>query len=857
MKKLFIFGLVLLLFSSFVSAANANESISFAYKLDFNSASQIDNLSNFEAGTISGATFNNSVFKDVADYTWSGANDELNLTFITLDGLANFTLTIWATWDNVAARLYSIYTESDDGGPDTLTWWYDGRGGQNKWAIFVPTVGGACNIDIAVTPFSGGNTFAYYELRYNGSGLRFMINDTIIGEDSTACSGLVDISGFSGGGKLGNSEVALDTQWAFNLDEFYGWLNYSFTDEDHDGAYLTGVGSFVPLFVPPTFFELTLRNIYNSTLLNVFTANITNSSNPTGTTIHTTNGTIVYPFGQIVNITIFNITGVEGIYFNQTLVNIDTDINKRADTWQSVLVLDAQEKISNVSAGAFNATVLGSFPQFNVSNSSNFTTFLLNTGIYNVTGISNFTFNSIGSFTVVSLQQVNGTLFFGNNQLNISAVNNITDAAINIFSVDVFLGDLLIETLLTTSGLVQYIAPNGTYFFDISATGFASTSSFVDMQNTSQNHTFRMFQRDSIFINIFNQTDGVRIFEEITISFILGAVQTQNVTTTSSFFATNLTAGNYTISFVGENYSKVSYEVVVVAGSNQSLNAYLPHIGITDQVIFEILDVSSGSVIEGVSIAISRFIEDALTQFLVIFTDVTGRAAFKFEEDTEYQFVLTKDGFVTKTFVLNPVLFNEYTTKMERTTGQENTIDYSGVNVLFNPQQFFNNQNHNITFQFISPTGTFDTYGFNVTWKNTVLSGNGINANGQIFTTNLSISNAGFSELVTMTYFYKTTFGEEKVFSYTFTVITFGTNNNTMLANRNQTYGLGVFERTVFATVWAVFVGGAAATAGGAPAAAMAGIFIFAIFAYIGFLEFWIAIIPIVILVLVLAWGKT
>ncbi|MCH7551835.1 hypothetical protein IIB49_00330, partial [Patescibacteria group bacterium] len=77
------------------------------------------------------------------------------------------------------------------------------------------------------------------------------------------------------------------------LDEVGFWNRY-LTEQERSELYNNGIG-LNPFFVAK--FDLTLINEYNSSSITTFTANITNSSNPTGTTIHTTNGTIIYPIG--------------------------------------------------------------------------------------------------------------------------------------------------------------------------------------------------------------------------------------------------------------------------------------------------------------------------------------------------------------------------------------------------------------------------------------------------------------------------------------------------------------------------------------------------------------------------------
>ena len=161
-------------------------------------------------------------------------------------------------------------------------------------------------------------------------------------------------------------------------------------------------------------FELTASNLFNSSNVTSFSASINNGT-ATQTTV-TTNGTIFYTYvGHYANITIYNVTGSEGVYFNKSYTNYNVTTNLNASLYQADLTIDAYDGLNIVDIENFNCTINDSaYSQFNTS-ALNLTTFKANADTYTYScKAEDFGLNQSGTIALTSLQtssiQVNFTL---------------------------------------------------------------------------------------------------------------------------------------------------------------------------------------------------------------------------------------------------------------------------------------------------------------------------------------------------------------------------------------------------------------------------------------------------------------
>lgn len=276
--------------------------------------------------------------------------------------------------------------------------------------------------------------------------------------------------------------------------------NISCNQGDVDELYNSGAGFNPYAPPPPPVFALTIQNVFNSSGIDGFGVEITNST--FAENISTANGTVNWPNDQIINITIQKIDGVEGIYFNQTVTNYNTSTDLQVDTWQSVLIVDSQEILTALSILNFNMTVntILEGSQFNISNSSGNATFLLNSGDYNfTTRLENFDENLTGDFTAPHLQTLFLTLNVSSNVLNVTARNKQGFGTINNFNVSI--GSLFNST---TTGSLLIQCPSTGCNISLNATGFIPQI-FLD-HNSTINSTILVNLTNSTNILFFNNS---------------------------------------------------------------------------------------------------------------------------------------------------------------------------------------------------------------------------------------------------------------------------------------------------------------------------------------------------------------
>lgn len=359
-----------------------------------------------------------------------------------------------------------------------------------------------------------------------------------------------------------------------------------------------------------------------------------------------------------------------------------------------------------------------------------------------------------------------------------------------------------------------------------------------------------------LLINVYDQEDGSTITDNVTITLIDDEGLTEYYTTNGTYIFNELDADNYTVTLESTNYSKAIYYITVSESSSQVLNAYLLDSNVTDQVTFTLQDSNDGSYIEDATISVSRVVGDEWEVVTVLSTDVTGRTAFYYETDVEYNFIVSKSGYASKSFSLNPILFDSYTVKIAKNISEVSEVDYSGISIYFTPKEFYDNTNHNISFLFADPIGTLEYYGYSFTYKTLTVSDSGNNAYGEQFQDNITILNASFGDYVDLEFYYKTTGGEVKEFNFTY-YVGISQTNNTIISNKDKTYGMGEFERTLVSVIITVFVAGGVAFFAGALASGLMAFVVMGYLIKIGFLNFWAGIISMILLFIVVVWRSS
>lgn len=393
--------------------------------------------------------------------------------------------------------------------------------------------------------------------------------------------------------------------------------------------------------------------------------------------------------------------------------------------------------------------------------------------------------------------------------LNVTAKAVMTNTSVNSFSLNVSNSTYAYyRNYSTTTGYVLIPAKRDTDIFlllDEENYSYANTTKSI--LNSSPYYQFLLYTNNSILINIYSEDTGFLLSgtNVTVITSGTGNYSISNYTTTGTLFIDNLPDDTYNIKFTSENYTLRTYTVTVTARSTQTLNAYMT--AATNTVIFTTRDALTGLTVEDVSITQYRVINSTLTPIETKATDITGRAQLVYTYGYKYTFQVSKTGYDSKVFSLDPILFSSYDISLDRSIVEQSS--YSDVYIDFTPNYFSNNQTTNFSFLFNSANGVLSSYNLSVVYPGGTYNGTGSLANGQTFQTVLNITGATLTSTVLVNFTYSTVFGEVKSATYVFLVA--GGVASGQLANiRNNTYGMGVFERILLATLIVIFGAGIA-----------------------------------------------
>lgn len=270
--------------------------------------------------------------------------------------------------------------------------------------------------------------------------------------------------------------------------------------------------------------------------------------------------------------------------------------------------------------------------------------------------------------------------------------------------------------------------------------------------------------------------------------------------------------------------------------------------------LFTISDITSNQALENALIQTYKNINGSLTLIQSQYTDVTGKAQIIYSPNTEYQYTVTKTGYNTKTFILNPVLFDAYTIRLIQSTSTAN--QYTDAIISTGTKVFFSNTANNFSFRIASPNATLTSYSYTLTTPCGVNTYSGSSSSGSSNTTSIDLScYTGGDTVANLSYTYQTNIGTQRTYTQTIPILTPKAGNFTIMSLANNTYGLGDFERIMIVTLIALAVVGVTMLLN--PYVAMAlGLFIFGFFTWTGFLSVYMVALPIIIGIVYLAWRR-
>ena len=416
------------------------------------------------------------------------------------------------------------------------------------------------------------------------------------------------------------------------------------------------------------------------------------------------------------------------------------------------------------------------------------------------------------------------------------------------------------ETFNTTTGSAFVNLEQGlNYTVYIESDGYSITESNfenISINTTTENLNFELYSSNSVFVNIYDENTGL-IVGGINMTIIVTGNASEDTysTTTGSKFIENLTDGSYSFKITGGSYLLKTYEVVVADNSFQILNTYVSTN--YSQTIFSILNTISGVSVEDALMSVERQINSSWTIVQSKSSDITGRIQFNYLPNVKYRFSVSKTGYTTRTFELDPIIFAEYNVKLTPlTSGGVNNNDFYNVNFYYSPKEYIEGLN-NFTFSITSSEGILESYYYYIYYKEALINnGSGVNAYGETLTSVLNLSNPELSDFVKIILKYDTTISSEKEFVYTHDIIVSGYGNNTYIELiKNTDYGLGVFEKALITFFSVVFIAGVGFLVSGGVGSIIMGLLTYGVFIYLSFIPLWSVLPALFVGFFIIIWG--
>lgn len=612
-----------------------------------------------------------------------------------------------------------------------------------------------------------------------------------------------------------------------------------------------GVAQQYPFTVPAnasTDVEFTAIDQWNSSTILNFAVNIT-WSNGTQESHGTASGSITLTgVGNpgSLKATYWNTTDYYELTLQNETITENASNSIQAEIYQAVACFNATAKVS----GAYITP-----DQFTIDGNTHTSCFNISEGDYNVMAELSGWYDKNQTFNITALTT------------STSTVENMTHANLTIYAVDGTTNESLSGYTLNITSLnhsgwpgetpgsvtnYSFYLINGTYTVEIDMPGYALTGAEVNISvEGATNHTFTLYKTNSVQIYIWDEITGNPITENITIRWTSNATTWENTTDTGDLFISNITADVYELLFYGSNYSTRTYTITVGNRSSQVLNVYM--IASTYSTIFTVKDIDTGAILDGVAITMYKQINSTWTTVESKFTDISGKVQFYYDPIAHYRFYLSKADYEDYIFYLNPILFSEYDVFMTKASVLNYSVDFDDISIIYSPTSFFNEQNTTFNFLISSPDGLLTEYGITLTYPGGSDSDAGNNAIGEQLTADVNLTGADTFDYVVLQFNYTTSLSGVRTYTVNLPIVSNYT-GGTWLTNKDRTYGLGIFERLLIATIIIIFIVGIATMVGQPLPGAAIGLFVYGFLVFIGFIPIWAILPSMLVGVLFLIW---
>jgi len=310
------------------------------------------------------------------------------------------------------------------------------------------------------------------------------------------------------------------------------------------------------------------------------------------------------------------------------------------------------------------------------------------------------------------------------------------------------------------------------------------------------------------------------------------------------------------------NVQKSGYESKIIQANEENpfifsynpitnYSVYLTDTTNASQVTFTVKNFVTKNLLSNVNIYMYQFLDGSYQLINQKQTDITGKSVFDYIEDKEYLFNFSKSSYTTLSTILNPITSATYDVFLTPDRVLNESEPMSRVIITATPQVFYEG-NNNITINIYSPYDELLYYSYYIEYPGGTGYDIGAIDSGETFVYNFNIVGASLFDSVRLKINYSSDLIGVQSNIYEFEILQ-PAGNYTMIHNKNETYGLGLFERLFISIFIVLLIVGLSTLMSQTVSGLFIGFTLFGYFVYIGFIPIWSILISIFVLLILLS----
>jgi hypothetical protein len=354
------------------------------------------------------------------------------------------------------------------------------------------------------------------------------------------------------------------------------------------------------------------------------------------------------------------------------------------------------------------------------------------------------------------------------------------------------------------------------------------------------NLTGSIFDEDTL--TLITETLNYEIYEDESFYF-------NGTTNTGTFTYNNITGGDYILKIYNNNYTARYYEINIPQNTGiTTKNAYLARN--TQNLTLNIRSQSAQlQALENALISIEYQPNSTWVVVEERYSDVSGTAVVAYRNNIRYRFTVSAQGFVTKTFILDPVQFDQYNIYLDPIEASNRITE---AIITYNPKIAADNSTTTVQVSFNALYNNLQNYTVVLVYPGGTNTSTGFNPSGSTLNLGVTLSSLTGLQYINATTTYTTSNG---VYTNTFNIPIFGGSEySTWEDSKDNTFGMGDFEREVVATGMIIIIGAVAFLYTGAVGGGFITLLLMGFFVTIGFFNLFAAVPVMVVGGLLVLW---